>query len=234
MDKLRFGLTAAEPCAYLPQQDEQVIFLLPGQPLHHTLYQQLLQHNFRRSGDDVYRPHCAQCQQCQSVRIPVNTFSPNRRQRRILAKAKRQGLHVQWQPARAADDYFALYSDYISYKHPDGSMYPPTMLQLESLLTCNWMPVWTLELYDKQQLVAVCVVDRLDNSLSAVYTFYHPKWQQFSPGLLGILLLLEQGRQVENDFLYLGYYIADCEKMAYKGEFRPQQRFIDEKWHSIW
>ncbi|MCH8536401.1 MAG: arginyltransferase [Alkalimonas sp.] len=233
MAELRFGLTAAEPCAYLPQQKEQVIFLLPQQPLHHSLYQQLLQHNFRRSGDDVYRPHCSHCQQCQSVRLPVNAFTPNRKQRRILSKAKRQGLRVQWAPARPAREYFSLYSDYISFKHRDGSMFPPNMAQLESLLTCNWLPVWTLEIYDQQQLVSVSVVDRLDNSLSAVYTFYHPDWQRYSPGLLGILLLIEQARQLQNDFLYLGYYIADCDKMAYKGEFRPQQRFINDKWHSI-
>ncbi|MDP4535382.1 arginyltransferase [Alkalimonas collagenimarina] len=233
MNELRFGLTAAEPCAYLPEQNEQVIFLLPEQPLHHSLYQQLLQHNFRRSGDDVYRPHCSGCQQCQSVRLPVHTFTPSRRQRRILAKANRQGFRVQWQPARSASDYFALYQDYIDFKHQEGSMYPASIAQLESLLTCNWMPVWTLELYDQQQLVAVSVVDKLDNSLSAVYTFYHPKWQQFSPGLLAILLLIEQAKCLQSDFLYLGYYIADCEKMAYKGEFRPQQRFIDGKWHSI-
>lgn len=233
MTELRFGLTAEEPCPYLPEQNEQVIFLLPEQPLHHHLYQQLLQYNFRRSGDDVYRPHCTQCQQCQSVRLPVNTFTASRKQRRILAKAKRLGIRAHWGPARPARDYFSLYSDYIRCKHLDGSMFPPSIAQLESLLRCHWLPVWTLELYDQQQLVAVSVVDKLDNALSAVYTFYHPDWQRYSPGLLAILLLIEQTRQLQNDFLYLGYYIADCGKMAYKSEFRPQQRFIDDKWHSI-
>lgn len=233
MNELRFGLTAPDSCGYLLNRDEQVIFLLPGQPITPALYQQLMQHNFRRSASDVYRPHCQECQQCQSVRIPVAGFTPNRRQRRILAKAKRQQLHYHWQLARPAHDYFDLFSHYISHKHRDGSMYPPTMQQLESLLACRWMPVWALELYDQQQLVAVCVVDKLDNSLSAVYTFYHPEWQHYSLGLLAILWLIEQAQQLQKDFTYLGYYIADCEKMAYKGDFLPQQRFIAEKWHSI-
>ncbi|WP_091341338.1 arginyltransferase [Alkalimonas amylolytica] len=232
MTELTFGLTAPAPCSYLPAQQEQVIFLLPSYPIDASLYQQLLQHNFRRSGNDVYRPHCAACQECQSVRLDVRAFRANRRQQRILRKAKRDQLQLRFGKP-AAKSYYPLYKHYIEARHPDGAMYPPSQQQLDSLLECHWANVEVLEVYHQQTLIAVSVVDVLDKVLSAVYTFYHPAYQRYSPGILAILLLIEQAQLQQKDYLHLGYYVADCAKMAYKAEFLPQQRFSSEKWRSI-
>lgn len=231
MTELTFGLTAPERCSYLPGQQEQVVFLLPDHPIDAQLYQQLLQHNFRRSGNDVYRPHCPACQQCQSVRLTVSNFAPDRRQRRILQRAKRAHFHTRL--VAPSSNYYPLYQRYINARHADGAMYPPSPEQLDSLLHCNWLPVKVLEIYHQQQLIAVTVVDVLDKALSAVYTFYHPDYQHYSPGVLAILGLIEQAQQKQKAYLYLGYYVADCAKMAYKAEFQPQQRFSAEKWQTI-
>lgn len=232
MTELSFGLTAPAPCSYLPDQQEQVIFLLPATPIDASLYQQLLQHNFRRSGNDVYRPHCPACQACQSVRLDVKAFQPNRRQRRIVQRAKQQQFWLRF-GSPSGDNYYPLYQRYIEARHSDGAMYPPNKQQLDSLLHCDWLNVAVLEVYQQQTLIAVTVVDVLDKTLSAVYTFYHPDYQRFSPGILAILLLIEQAQQLQKDSLHLGYYVADCAKMAYKADFLPQQRFYAEKWQSI-
>ena len=230
--ELKFGLTAPASCSYLPSQQEQVVFLLPETPVNASLYQQLLQHNFRRSGNDLYRPRCPACQQCQSVRLNAANFQPNKQQRRILNKAKAAGLTAQLvQPDSEA--YYPLYQSYIDSRHTDGSMYPACPEQLRSLLRCDWLSVRALEIYHQQRLIAVAVVDELDNAFSAVYTFYHPDYQRFSPGKLAILWLTELSRQAGKEFLYLGYYVADCRKMAYKADFLPQQRFSAEKWLSF-
>ena len=167
MTELTFGLTAPAPCSYLPEQQEQVIFLLPDHPIDTHLYQQLLQHNFRRSGNDVYRPHCPSCQACQSVRLDVKTFRPNRRQRRILHKARREQFQLRLGKPEG-EGYFSLYQHYIQARHSDGAMYPPSQQQLDSLLHCHWLPVEVLEIYHQQSLIAVTVVDVLDKALSAV------------------------------------------------------------------
>ena len=89
MHELRFGLTAPAPCSYLDLQQEQLVFLLPEQPVSAALYQQLLELNFRRSGEQVYTPHCPTCRACESVRISHTDFIARRSQHRLLNKAKR-------------------------------------------------------------------------------------------------------------------------------------------------
>lgn len=232
MHELRFGLTAPSQCSYLPEQQEQLVFLLPEQPLDAELYQQLLQLNFRRSGEQVYTPHCPACRACESVRINPAHFKPSRSQRRLLHKAARAGWHYTLDEA-ADTDYYPLFADYIRHKHADGSMFPPAREQLDSMLNCSWLKVRLLKLYQQQQLVAVSIVDETAEAYSAVYTFFNPDVSAFSPGVLAILYLLHAGLQQQKNWLYLGYQIDSCQKMAYKAAFLPQQRFIQGQWHSF-
>lgn len=232
MPELKFGLSAATQCSYLPEQSEQLVFLLPDQPISDNLYQQLLQLNFRRSGEQVYTPHCPSCQACQSVRIASDMFRPSRSQRRLLRKAGRSGWHYQLTD-HATADYYALFADYIRHKHADGSMFPPAREQLQSMLSCSWLKVQLLEQYWQQQLVAITIVDVTNDAFSAVYTFYNPAFSAFSPGVLAILALLQLSSELNKDWLYLGYQIDACNKMAYKAAFLPQQRFIAGNWHSF-
>ena len=232
MPELKFGLTATAQCSYLVEQTEQLVFLLPEQPVTDVLYQQLLQLNFRRSGEQVYTPHCPACRACQSVRISPSLFTPGRSQRRLLNKAQRHGWQYRLTNSDSTD-YYPLFAEYISQKHADGSMYPPDHEHLLSMLHCSWLKVNTFELYYQQKLAAVTIVDQTENALSAVYTFYQPQLSSWSPGRLAILYLIQQALTLNKDWLYLGYQIDSCKKMAYKAQFLPQQRFIDGNWHSF-
>lgn len=229
---LRFGLTAAMPCSYLPDQQEQLVFLLPGQPVTEELYRQLMASNFRRSGEQVYTPHCSACQACQSVRLPVNLFRPSRSQRRLLNKAQRMNWRYRLAD-QACADYFDLFEHYVAFKHADGVMYPATPEQLEPMLHCSWLPVKFLEQYYNDTLVSVTIVDVLADSYSAVYTFFSASVSAFSPGILAVLNLVTLARQQGKTYLYLGFYIENCQKMNYKAAFMPQQRLIQGQWHSF-
>ena len=92
---LQFGLTPPAACSYLATEQEQLAVLLTPEPLDASLYQLLIKHNFRRSGNQLYRPHCPNCQACQSLRIPVTDFKASASQRRLLNKAARSGWHYQ-------------------------------------------------------------------------------------------------------------------------------------------
>lgn len=230
--QLRFGLTAAMPCSYLPSEQEQLVFLLPEQPITEELYRQLMANNFRRSGEQVYTPYCKTCQACQSVRLPVAQFKPSRSQRRLMNKAQRASWHFTLTDT-ASPDYFDLFKHYVAFKHNDGVMYPATTDQLDPMLQCSWLPVKFLEQYYQNKLVAVTIVDVLADSFSAVYTFYHQQAAAFSPGILAVLNLLTQAQQQGKTYLYLGFYVQNCQKMNYKAAFLPQQRFIQGQWHSF-
>ncbi len=230
---LRFGLTAASTCSYLPGQQEQLVVLLPDEPISEGLYQQLLAVNFRRSGEQTYTPHCPACHACQSVRIVPQHWQPSRSQRRLLNKAQRGKLHYRLVTQPDLPEYFSLFAAYIAFKHADGMMFPATAEQLTSMLDCSWLPVKFLEIYQGGQLISVSIIDELADSYSAVYTFFAERFQQLSPGKLAIMYLLQQARQDQKAYVYLGYLVEACQKMTYKAEFTPQQRFIQGQWHSF-
>lgn len=72
------------------------------------------------------------------------------------------------------------------------------------------------------RLIAMAALDLLPHAVSGVYFLYHSDYEKWSFGKLSALreasLALEQGYQ----FYYMGYYIHSCQKMRYKGEYKPQ------------
>ena len=111
-------------------------------------------------------------------------------------------------------------------------MDPPDPEHLQSMFNCDWLDILVLEQYQQQQLVGVMILDQLPDGLSAVYSFYQPN-NDLALGKLAILAALEYLSRKGSSFLYLGYYIYACQKMAYKADFRPQQRLISGNWQSF-
>lgn len=231
-DKFLLGVSPLHPCSYLPEQQERLLFSLPEQPLSADVYQWLTEHNFRRSGEQLYRPYCLQCQACQAVRLDVSTLQLNRSQRRLLQQAAKMNWHWRWQQQPLQQNYFPLYQAYISTRHADGVMYPPEPEHLQQLLSCSWLQVSTLEQYVNGQLVGVLVLDHLTQGLSAVYSFYQPE-HKLALGILAVLAGTELCAQQQLPFFYLGYLVSQSDKMRYKSQFRPQQRLILDQWQTF-
>jgi len=230
--QLQLGLTSEHQCSYLTGQTERLVFTLPQQPLTPAVYQQLMNYNFRRTGDQLYRPYCQDCQACQAVRIAAAQFVSSASQRKLLNKAKKSDWHYRVKPARDAMQYFQLYQHYIRGKHAGGVMDPPDPEHLLSMFGCDWLDILVLEQYQQQQLIGVMVLDQMPDGLSAVYSFYQPN-HPLALGKLAILAALEYLASEPSTWLYLGYYIAECQKMAYKADFAPQQRLIAGNWQSF-
>jgi arginine-tRNA-protein transferase len=130
---LAFDLTETFPCGYLPQRQERLMVLVPSQTSFQH-YNHLIQFGFRRSGEQIYRPHCTLCQACESLRIPVAEFLLSRSQKRIVLK--NNDLEIVYSQNIKAD-YYPLYERYINTRHAEGSMYPANHAQFESFLTRN-------------------------------------------------------------------------------------------------
>ncbi|TLX46446.1 arginyltransferase [Pseudoalteromonas phenolica] len=224
----KIGLSQQFDCSYLPDKQEQLLVILDSQCYNAARFQDLLELGFRRSGDQIYRPHCPSCNACESMRLPVKDFVLSKSQKRKL-KAAKSNFNIKVSD-KEQSNYYALYENYINQKHYDGTMFPPNRLQYESFLFCNWLPVTFIELWDQDELIAVAVTDTMPNSLSAIYTFYHPDYDKFSLGVVMILLQIEFAKSSGLDSVYLGYQIDECRKMSYKSQFKPAERFISDVW----
>jgi arginine-tRNA-protein transferase len=231
MRDLKVYTTYPHSCSYLADQEATTLFVDPRQRMDQKLYSHLSLLGFRRSGSHIYRPHCTHCEACVPARIPVNEFKPKRGQRRTWNR--NQDLQVQCSDNIRDREAFELYCRYIRLRHADGDMYPPDREQYESFLNNAWDCTRYYRFYEGETLQAVAVVDQLLDGLSAIYTFFEPDADRRSLGGYAILWQIERAKELGLDYLYLGYWIRDCQKMAYKSEYRPLELYVNNRWASL-
>lgn len=228
LSTLKLFATQPHPCSYLDNQEATTLFVDPEARVDRELYTQLSQLGFRRSGAHLYRPQCLRCQACISCRIPVSLFRPNRNQRRCWQKNQDLSLHLVTDIK--TQEHYKLYSRYIEVRHQNGDMFPPSEEQYNAFLTSEWNLTHYIEFRHQQRLIGVAVCDHLNDGLSAVYTFYDPDEEHRSLGKFAILAQIEKARSLGLDYVYLGYWIKECEKMNYKIQYRPAELLINRRW----
>jgi leucyl-tRNA---protein transferase len=231
MRDLKVYTTYPHSCSYLDDQEATTLFVDPRQPVDQTLYSNLSLLGFRRSGTHIYRPHCTHCEACIPARIPVTLFEPKRSQRRVLKR--NQDLRVVRTDDLRDEEAFQLYRRYIEHRHADGDMYPPEREQYESFLNNAWECTHYYRFFDGGALIALAVVDELADGMSAIYTFFEPKADKRSLGSYAILWQIEKTRELGLNYLYLGYWIRGCQKMAYKSDYRPLELYTNNRWTSL-
>lgn len=221
-------LSPPHPCSYLADRRSQTLFADPDGPMDVATYQELLHRGFRRSGRIVYAPRCEGCRQCVSARVPVAAFSPRRIHRRILrrnADLSRVAVAPAFVP-----EHFALYRRYTAARHGEGSMADASPSDYLGFLRADWCDTLFVELRGPRGLLAVAVTDVLGDGLSSVYTFFDPDLDARSLGTFAILSQIDLARERSLPYLYLGYWIRDCRKMAYKADFRPIELWWQDRW----
>ncbi|HEY8036762.1 MAG TPA: arginyltransferase [Methylobacter sp.] len=221
-------VTAPHPCSYLEGELAQSAFVVPSFGLNTNIYSQLIAHGFRRSGDEVYRPHCTQCSQCVPVRLPVAQFKPNRNQKRCLQKNQQTTAIIK--PAVFEQAHYDLYLRYQNHRHAEGNMAKSSPDEYIRFLGSSWCDTRFIEFSIADELAAVAIVDCVDDGLSAVYTFFDQKFSSYSLGVYAVLWQRDYAQQQGLEWLYLGFWIADCQKMNYKDQYQPLQGFIDQQW----
>lgn len=220
-------ISPPQACPYLPARESVNIFVHPDR-LTNRVYSYLIARGFRRSGTYVYRPACDQCTACISVRIPVAGFRPARRDRRCWRA--NEDLALVDRPAEFDAEHFDLYRRYLAARHPGGGMDNPDPAEYMQFLTAPWSETRFYEYRLGERLLAVAVTDHVDDGLSSVYTFFDPDQVRRGLGNYSILRQIDLARRLGRDWLYLGYWIADCAKMRYKGRYRPLQQYREGRW----
>ena len=224
-----FFATAPMPCPYHPDRVERRVVSELSRNDDSALHNALFQAGFRRSHNIAYAPACPDCQACIAVRTVVGEFRPSRSHKRILKR--NSGLRIEEKPPVATAEQFDLFTAYLKTRHADGDMARMDSVDYKSLIEDTPLDTKVVEFRDPDgSLVGACLSDRLDDGLSAVYSFFATDRDRRSIGTCMILWLIERAREIDLPYVYLGFWIADIDKMAYKSQFRPAEIFTPDGW----
>jgi len=228
---LQFYATSPYPCSYLPDRQARSQVATPAHLIDAEIYSALVRAGFRRSGIFTYRPHCDNCRACTPVRLPVAELQPRRSQRRALKK--HANLSARELPLVFIDEHYALYNRYQQARHPGGGMDEDSHEQYAQFLLQSRVDTRLIEFSENGIVRMVSLIDVLSDGLSSVYTFYDPDIAGASFGAYNILWQAAQCGALDLPYLYLGYWIAESRKMAYKKDFQPIEGLIDGQWQQL-
>ena len=227
-----FYTTAPLPCPYLPGRTERKIVTELSGTEAEALHERLSRAGFRRSHNIAYAPVCPGCQACVPIRVVSEDFTPDRTQRRILRA--NADLTVSEMPARATAEQFTLFQRYQKNRHADGDMAAMGYYDYRAMIEDTPISTGILEFRDAQdRLLGACLTDWLADGLSAVYSFFDTDQEKRSLGTFAVLWLIGRARSLGLPYVYLGYWVPESRKMAYKARFRPSEILISGAWHRL-
>lgn len=206
------------PCPYLPDRNFQAIATELPERGAGAIYRALLDRNFRRNGRIAYQPRCPGCAACQQLRVPVATFRPRRDQRRCW---NRNGdLVISVHKPGMDDERAGLWRRWNAGRHGREEADDP------AAFTAPSGDLRGIELHARDgdgRLVAVTCCDIFPDALSSISCYFAPEAGTRALGTFMVLAELEHCRAAGLAWLYLGFHIADCGKMAYKARFGPHE-----------
>lgn len=227
-----FFTTAPLPCPYIAGRLERKIVTELNGPEAETLHEALSRAGFRRSHSIAYTPACPGCAACVPVRIVVDGFTPDRTMRKL--ERVNSDLAARQVPARATAEQYRLFSRYQDSRHAGGDMAQMGFYDYRSMVEDSPIDTFLVEFrQDDGTLVATCLTDRMSDGLSAVYSFYDPDMGRRSLGTFMVNWLVREARAQNLPYVYLGYWIPESRKMAYKTRFSPLEAFGTTGWQVV-
>lgn len=227
-----FFTTPPLPCPYLEDKIERrVVTELMGRDAP-ALHEALSLAGFRRSHGLAYAPSCPECQACRAVRVVCPSFVMKSSFRRVWKT--NEGLNIEITPAKATPEQYRLFTAYQDSRHGDGDMARMDYADYRSLVEETPIETFLAEFRDRDGVLAgACLSDRMENGLSAVYSFFDPAMSKKSLGTFMILWLIEQAKTLSLPYAYLGFLIEESRKMSYKSRFQPMEAFTPNGWRPV-
>jgi leucyl-tRNA---protein transferase len=231
----RFFVTSPAPCPYLPGRQERKVFTELSGPHANELNDALGRIGFRRSQGVAYRPSCAGCSACVSVRVVTHEFEANASQRKLARR--HADLEVTACRPWATDEQFQLLRHYLRSRHPGGGMAGMDEEDYSDMIEQSPVNSVIVEYREPGvngaigKLVGACLTDRQADGLSMIYSFFAPDVPD-RQGLGNLIILdhIARARAAGLPYVYLGYWVKGSARMAYKTRYRPIEMLGPRGW----
>jgi leucyl-tRNA---protein transferase len=232
----RFFVTTPSPCPYLAGRTERKVFTELNGEHAAELNDALGRIGFRRSQGVAYRPSCAECTACISVRVVAEEFRPNASQRKLIRR--NADLEVSACKPWTTDEQFRLLRRYLAARHPGGGMAEMDEIDFADMVEQTPVDTTVIEYREPAtgdgrpgRLVGACLTDRQADGLSMVYSFFEPD-ESVRAGM-GTTIILDhilRASEAGVPYVYLGYWVEGSPRMQYKTRFRPIERLGPQGW----
>lgn len=234
MQTLFTFVSPPDQCGYLPNRRWSLRYEVVGE-LTPSEYTARLRAGWRRFGYSLFRPECAACQECKSLRVDAARFRPSATQKRVW-KRNAADVTVVVGPPTVSAEKLALYDKYHEYQSalkgwPEHDA-ESAVDYVESFVDNPFVTQeWCYTVGGR--LIGVGYVDHLPVGLSAIYFFYDPAERHRSPGVFNVLSVIRAAAAQNLPHVYLGFYVNGCRSLDYKAKYRPNEVLAGGEWRGF-
>lgn len=210
-----------DSCSYLQNKEQTMHYKIIHECNAHYC-QELVERGYRRFGKMYFRPICQNCAECQSIKIDVANFDFSKSKRRIINKAKDIQTYIQ--TPSITKEHLALFEKYhLFMKEKKGWEYQSASVQhyYNSFVEGDNGFGYEVLYFDKEKLIAVDLIDILEEGISSIYFYYDPEYSHLSLGKLSLYNQIRYAKKHNKAWIYLGYYVKECPSLSYKAEYKP-------------
>jgi leucyl-tRNA---protein transferase len=212
-------------CTYLPDREASLEIRVQVD-VTSTELDAMLERGWRRFGPVYFRPACASCNECVTLRVLTSEFSPTKSQRRAKKNAARLRRTVG--VPQVDEERLELYRKWHAQREETRG-WEPSPIDAQRYAFDFAFPhpsvreVTFRDPDDGDRLVGVGICDETEHALSAVYFFWDPEHAPPSLGVAHVVTLVEDARARGLPHVYLGYRVIGCASLAYKSRYGPHE-----------
>ena len=210
-----------DKCSYLADKDTNTHYkIIENASSLDT--SELIERGYRRFGKMYFRPICEGCDECQSIKVDVDKFEFSKSQRRVIKKASFIKSYVQTPTLSQAHlDLFEKYHLHMKGKRDWKYQETTPEHYHNSFVSGHGEFGYEVLYFDEDKLIGVDLIDVLDDGISSIYFYYDPDYEKFSLGKLSLYYQIKYAQQNSKRWIYLGYYVKECQSLSYKTHYKP-------------
>lgn len=210
-----------DKCSYLEGREQTTHYKIINNCTA-SVCQELIERGFRRFGKMYFRPICADCNECQSIKIDVANYSFSKSAKRILKK--NQHIESYLQRPSISKEHLELFEKYHLHMHDKKGWEHSTTTAdhyYGSFVLGHEEFGYEVLYYENDKLIGVDLIDILEDGVSSIYFYYDPDYSHLSLGKLSLYKQIQYAKEVNKSWIYLGYYVEDCPSLSYKKTYKP-------------